>query len=75
MTECLIIITQQITCYMEDDTDVTDAVAVLERLRHVAHEFPAGVLIGAALFVVVVVRYIYPLFFKDSFILSSSNII
>lgn len=59
---------------MEDDTDVT-AVAVLERLRHVAHEFPAGVLVGAALFVVVVVRYIYPLFFKDTFILSSSNII
>lgn len=58
---------------MEDSTEVAVVAAALERLKRVVHEFPAGVLVGAALFVVVVVRYIYPIFYKYPYILSSSN--
>ena len=49
---------------MEDVSDVTAAAAVLERLKRVVHDAPVGVIVAAALFVVVVVRYVYPLIFK-----------
>lgn len=58
---------------MEDASDVTAAAAVLERLKRVVHDIPAGVIVAAALFVVVVVRYIYPLFFNYPFNISSSS--
>ena len=57
---------------MEDASDVTAAAEVLERLKRVVHDAPVGVIVAAALFVVVVVRYIYPLIFKVH--LSSTSI-